>query len=96
MINANIAHQRTQKAIDTRYRNLLKRTENAVTRAVNRMEFETAFRVDVNHRPLFDLYVQEMQTYGYQVEIHEIIDRYNEQGDTCFEHLKGYRIDVRW
>lgn len=95
MINANIAHQRTQKAIDTRYRNLLKRTENAVTRAVNRMAFETAFRVDVNHRPLFDLYVQEMQTYGYKVEIHEIIDRYNKQGNTCFEHLKGYCIDVR-
>lgn len=96
MINANIAHQRTRKAIDTRYRNLLKRTENAVTRAVNRMEFDSTFRVDVNHRPLFDLFVQEMHTYGYQVEIHEVIDRYNEQGDTCFEHLKGYRIDVRW
>ena len=96
MINATIAHQRTQKAIDTRYRNLLKRTENAVTRAVNRMEFETALRVDVNHRPLLDLYVREMQSYGYVVEMHEIVDRYNEQGDTCFEHLKGYRIDVRW
>jgi hypothetical protein len=60
------------------------------------MEFDSTFHVDVNHRPLFDLFVQEMHTYGYQVEIHEVIDRYNEQGDTCFEHLKGYRIDVRW
>ena len=96
MINAAIAHQRTQKAINTRYRNLLKRTENAITRAVNSMEFDATFRVDVNHRQLFDLYIQEMQTYDYQVEIHEILDRYNEQGDTCFEHLKGYRINVRW